>query len=887
MTLETMQGASSSRDKDFSFARLCDLKAPVTLKIASLEGDLPKSSYSEILDDPELDHEGLSSEGLSDLYVTCRLWMDGKAATLPYRTAWKDFPRTYTWNQAITLPITYQSLLLTAQIAFTIWDVRGAGKPVPVGGSTMSMFNSKRTLKRGQQRLFLHLGTEADPSLETSTPSEQFSSEESDEMGRLEGLVKDYERGDIPKVDWLDRLAFRQVEKVHSAEASKSAKVYLYVDLPKFDFPVVFSEQESPATLPPQPVLAPPTQGNPNPSALPPDLLASDQYLWRIYDPDTWRENPVEIKHRKLLRSQRLGDEGKDLKPGPADRDRLNEIFQLPPTASLSPVDKDLLWKFRFSLFRSPRSLTKFLKCVTWSDPMEAKQAVEKLLPLWGQEIGVDDALELLGPGFSDRRVRAFAVRRLERSDDEELVLYLLQLVQALKFEHTAALNLMLRHGRVSQRKRDAALMEDEDCGLSQFLIDRSVANPIFGTAFHWYLMIECEDRGTVGKMYAKVAFRYMKKLSETEAGKAQRDVLRRQGELVETLSARAKEMRASKDSRTRKIEKLQSYISDPKHGLNPLSGPLPLPLNARISVTSLVPEKSLVFKSNLFPLLLWFETTDPNRTSEDENADGIAVIHHDYAIIFKNGDDLRQDQLVIQLFTLMDRLLRKENLDLRLSPYNVLATSVAEGMIQFVPSKSLSAIMAEHGNLQNYLRIEHADDGALGSYGIEASVLDTFIRSCAGYSVLTYVLGVGDRHLDNLMLAPDGHFFHVDFGYILGRDPKPYPPPVKVCKEMVDAMGGTSSTHYARFQSLCYTAFIGLRKNANLILNLVALMVDAGIQDIRLEPDKAVWKVQEKFMLDLSEEDAIKQFEALLNDTSYLTVVFDRIHDWAQYLRD
>jgi hypothetical protein len=83
-----------------------------------------------------------------------------------------------------------------------------------------------------------------------------------------------------------------------------------------------------------------------------------------------------------------------------------------------------------------------------------------------------------------------------------------------------------------------------------------------------------------------------------------------------------------------------------------------------------------------------------------------------------------------------------------------------------------------------------------------------------------------------------------VDFGYILGRDPKPYPPPVKVCKEMVDAMGGTASTHYARFQSLCYTAFIGLRKNSNLILNLVALMVDAGIQDIQLEPDKAVWKV-------------------------------------------
>lgn len=62
----------------------------------------------------------------------------------------------------------------------------------------------------------------------------------------------------------------------------------------------------------------------------------------------------------------------------------------------------------------------------------------------------------------------------------------------------------------------------------------------------------------------------------------------------------------------------------------------------------------------------------------------------------------------------------------------------------------------------------------------------------------------------------------------------------------MVDAMGGPNSPHYNRFKSLCYTAFIGLRKNANLILNLIALMVDASIQDIRLEPDKAVLKVSE-----------------------------------------
>lgn len=98
--------------------------------------------------------------------------------------------------------------------------------------------------------------------------------------------------------------------------------------------------------------------------------------------------------------------------------------------------------------------------------------------------------------------------------------------------------------------------------------------------------------------------------------------------------------------------------------------------------------------------------------------------------------------------------------------------------------------------------------------------------------------------------------------------------------------MGGMQSPHYLRYKSLCYTAFTGLRKNANLIINLVALMIDANIPDIKLEPDKAVQKVQDKFLLELSEEEAIKHFEALLNETSAWTTVLDRIHAAAQYWR-
>ena len=96
---------------------------------------------------------------------------------------------------------------------------------------------------------------------------------------------------------------------------------------------------------------------------------------------------------------------------------------------------------------------------------------------------------------------------------------------------------------------------------------------------------------------------------------------------------------------------------------------PLPLPLNPNLNISGIVANKATLFKSSLMPARLTFLTPD----------------NEEYVAIFKNGDDLRQDQLILQIISLMDQLLRKENLDLKLTPYRALALSSRHGFVQFV----------------------------------------------------------------------------------------------------------------------------------------------------------------------------------------------------------
>eukprot|EP01018_Ginkgo_biloba_P009326 Gb_01861 [translate_table: standard] len=808
---------------EFRFFLSCDINLPVTFRVDKLEGNPPTTSFSEV--------ENVIESPTPELYVECALYIDGALFGLPTRTRLESTGKPYCWNELISLPAKYRDLTAHAQLALTVWDVSYPRHEVAIGGATLQLFNGKKQLKTGKQKLRLWLGREADGSVPTSTPG-KVPKQERGETERLEKLVNKFERGQIQRIDWLDELAFRAIKDIQERESKciGTSHLHLIVDLSTFEHPVAFQEVGANFLLP--------------------SPISSSNDLVIVWDPEVGRTNPSENKQVKLARSLTRGVIDRDLKPSSNERKEIFRILKYPPTRTLNGDERQLLWKFRFSLMSEKRALTKFLRCVEWSDAQEARQALT-LMRRWAQ-IDTADALELLSPVFESEEVRAYAVNILERAEDEELQCYLLQLVQALRFERY------------------------DKSRLTFFLVQRSIHNIDLASFLRWYVSVELHDHIYGRRFYLthEILEDNMIKIKtegkdDDDGGKMWHSLVR-QTELTAQLCKIMRDVKNVRGGTQKKIEKLRQLLSGLLSELTYFEEPIRLPLDPKVLITGIIPSESSIFKSALHPLRLTFQTADGGKCR----------------VMFKKGDDIRQDQLVIQMVSLMDRLLKLENLDLQLTPYRVLATGQDEGMLEFIPSTSLAQILSEQRSIVNYLQQYHPDEN--GPFGITATCLETFIKSCAGYCVITYILGVGDRHLDNLLLRDDGRLFHVDFGFILGRDPKPFPPPMKLCKEMVEAMGGAESQYYGRFKSYCCEAYNILRKSSNLILNLFHLMAGASIPDIASDPEKGILKLQEKFRLDLDDEESVQFFQTLINDSvsALFPQMVETIHRWAQYWR-
>jgi len=506
--------------------------------------------------------------------------------------------------------------------------------------------------------------------------------------------------------------------------------------------------------------------------------------LVQMLDPESPDSNPVEDKYRTLQHELIRGLVDPALKPDASERSRLNTIIS-GTSQHLTREEKDLLWRFRFSLVDNRRALTKFLLAVEWGVESEVVQAAE-LLEQWRKRspIEVSDALKLLGKNvaFQTGLVRAYAIDTLAAAPDAELVLYLLQLVQALKYENDSGVigpGISSRHGALKTKKRT-----EGTSSLCAFLIDRASKNLEFANYLYWYLKVELGDSSSSSTQRYHDAFNAMEaKLTSVQVGKRTMwDILSTQDEFISNVMDCQRRSRDSKGKKDAKEQHLKDSLKVPQLQNINNNQSVPLPSNPVVWVKGVKAESAKMFKSAMYPALLDFHVDNKSNSTGEARAKKPGPT---YKVIVKTGDDLRQDQLVIMLIKLFDRILKRGALDLCLKPYPIMAMSQDTGLVEFVDcSLPVSQILANYNNsILSFFKSVAPSPGA--KYDVEPKVMQTYIRSCAGYCVITYLIGVGDRHLDNLLITKRGHFFHIDFGFIFGRDPKPLPPLFRLTREV------------------------------------------------------------------------------------------------------
>jgi len=170
-------------------------------------------------------------------------------------------------------------------------------------------------------------------------------------------------------------------------------------------------------------------------------------------------------------------------------------------------------------------------------------------------------------------------------------------------------------------------------------------------------------------------------------------------------------------------------------------------------------------------------------------------------------AEDLRKDRLAQVSMV----LIKSQCPDLNFTTSNILPLNESSGWIElFDDATTLYDIRHRRSStLQNYIHSKNM-------HRTVQDIRNEFVRSCAGSCILCYVLGVGDRHLENILVLHSGELVHVDFSFLLGADPKLERMEMRITPDMLEMMGGTHSPEYAMFKQLCSFAYSCVRRETS-----------------------------------------------------------------------
>ena len=241
------------------------------------------------------------------------------------------------------------------------------------------------------------------------------------------------------------------------------------------------------------------------------------------------------------------------------------------------------------------------------------------------------------------------------------------------------------------------------------------------------------------------------------------------------------------------------------------------------------------------------------------------------YSFIYKS-EDIRKDHIVSCIIRVMDRILKNSGLDMNIITYNILPTAMNSGLIEIVPNSETLYNIKEKSNysIQNYILENNK------KLPVE-EVRNRFIKSTAAYCVITYLLGIGDRHMDNIMVTKDGRLFHIDYSFMLGLDPKPLAPKMRITGEMIDALGGIKSSYYKAFEEYCSQCYNILRRHANLFTNMLFLLTK--IDKTRFTTEQLEIEIAKRFLPGEYRSQAKIQLIKTINNSQAASTFVDFIH--------
>ncbi|KDR81625.1 hypothetical protein GALMADRAFT_239690 [Galerina marginata CBS 339.88] len=264
-------------------------------------------------------------------------------------------------------------------------------------------------------------------------------------------------------------------------------------------------------------------------------------------------------------------------------------------------------------------------------------------------------------------------------------------------------------------------------------------------------------------------------------------------------------------------------------------------------------------------------------------------------SVIVKTGGDLRQEQLAVQLIREFQCIWTEEKCPCWVKYFRILITGATSGLVETITDAvSIHSIKkAEYAKRLASGRLGHVTllDHFISTYGEPKSAKfvraqRNFAKSLAGYSIVTYLLQVKDRHNGNILIDRDGHLIHIDFGFILSNTPGNIgfeAAPFKLPPEYVEVLGGINGPVFLEFQSLFRQGFEAARKHCDRIITLVELMQkDSMFPCFAVSGDQTANQLRDRFQPTLTHA-LIGDYVNRLIDSS-LGSHWTRLYDSYQY---